>query len=303
MVDNLASRTGAGKRDAESLIREAAADRKRYKAELDTLVGTLSNSSAFSSASHHPPLLREAARLIATVAHLMSPVNVTDPQWIFSRLIGVRRLISWFDHHSNAAHGQSLRSALHEIESAANAGSAVFSAAFRKAAAHVREERVTEGQPVDRFSLMDDTRLNKYVMMCLEWQQSCSNVRHKLYALADDLRWVDSLYRQGGDAMAKPVLASVGGDTPPKRGRGGQAAGIDDDPYAPYMPPHWFGRHTTVKVDLLRSARRDNRLASRQVGKARFHYSVPDAHRLWPEDVPASCVEQARKPGSERENA
>jgi len=63
----------------------------------------------------------------------------------------------------------------------------------------------------------------------------------------------------------------------------------DRDPKAPYMPPRWYSVEFGIGSERLRAARRANRIAainiSTEGAPARYHYSVRDAIRLWPDDV------------------
>ena len=54
----------------------------------------------------------------------------------------------------------------------------------------------------------------------------------------------------------------------------------------PFMPVDWFRDKFGIPSPRLRAARRDGRLDAINVGtkRPRYHYSVPDAMRLWPDD-------------------
>jgi hypothetical protein len=60
------------------------------------------------------------------------------------------------------------------------------------------------------------------------------------------------------------------------------------DHKAPYMPADWFGNKFGIPSPRLRAARRTVRLAAKNIAEAgkrpHYHYSVPDAMRLWPDD-------------------
>lgn len=60
----------------------------------------------------------------------------------------------------------------------------------------------------------------------------------------------------------------------------------DADPKTPYMPADWFRDKFGIPASRLRAARRDGRLAAIDVGtkRPRYHYSVPEAKQLWPDD-------------------
>ncbi|MCE9589089.1 MAG: hypothetical protein K8S99_01030 [Planctomycetes bacterium] len=69
-----------------------------------------------------------------------------------------------------------------------------------------------------------------------------------------------------------------------------------NDPHAPYYPPHHFANLHGIPGERLRRARKDRRITAKNIGtneSPRWHYSEPDAHRLWPTDVATSATDTA----------
>jgi len=60
----------------------------------------------------------------------------------------------------------------------------------------------------------------------------------------------------------------------------------DAERNGPFMPADWFRDKFGIPAPRLRAARRDGRLGAIDVGtkRPRYHYSVRDAMRLWPDD-------------------
>ena len=86
------------------------------------------------------------------------------------------------------------------------------------------------------------------------------------------------LHKLRASAMRKGILSD------PEPAENAAAGEVAHDPHAPYMPADWFTTKYGIPAERLRAARRDGRLMATRTDRGRYHYSVPDAQRLWPDD-------------------